>query len=113
MLGAVRFHDLLHPIGELALVFGEFHINEVYHDDATQVAQAQLTGDLISSFQVGLECILFLVVANALVSAVHIDHMQSFGVLDDQVGAAVQVDGLSERRFHLFGDAVCVKNMCG
>ena len=40
---------------DFALITGAFHVDKVDNDQATQVTQAQLTGDFIGRFQVGFE----------------------------------------------------------
>ena len=36
-------------------VFGILHVDEINHDQTTKIPQTQLTGDFISSFQIGVE----------------------------------------------------------
>ena len=63
--------------------FSLAHVDEVVDDDAAEVAQPQLPGDLLGRVQVHLEGGLLGVVVGAEVAAVDVDGDQRLGLLDD------------------------------
>ncbi len=52
--GAVLAQRVAQALLDLALVLGRVHVDEVDDDQAAQVTQAQLAGDFVGGFQVGL-----------------------------------------------------------
>ena len=52
--GAVHGQGLTNTVLNLALVAVVTHVDKVDHDQAADVAQAQLAGDFVSGFQVGV-----------------------------------------------------------
>jgi hypothetical protein len=48
--GAVEMQRVAQAVFDFALVLGRFHVDEVDHDQAAQVAQAQLAGDFVGGF---------------------------------------------------------------
>jgi hypothetical protein len=62
------------------------HVDEVDHDDAAHVAQAQLAGYFVGGPEVDLQGVVLLVCAGfCAVARVYVDNVQRFGVLDDDV----------------------------
>ena len=110
MFCPINLHEVLHGFIELLLVLRELHVDEVDHNDASDVAEPQLPCNLFCSLHIGLKGVFFLVVADTLVAAVDIDHMQCLCMLNDQVGSGRKVDCFSKSTLHLFGDASMVKN---
>ena len=110
MLGPIGIHAGLHFVEQLLFVLGQLHINEVHYNNAAEVTQSQLSGDLFGRLEIGLKGILFLIAAYTFVSAVHINHVQGFGMLDNNVSAAIEVDRFAERRFYLFGNAKSIEH---
>ena len=53
--GAIVMERIFQTRLDFALVFRVFHVDEVDHDQATQIAQTQLTGYFISGFEIGVE----------------------------------------------------------
>ena len=108
---AILLHVLAHALIEQLSVLGEVHVDKVNDDDASHVAQSQLACQLVGCTQVGLQCVGFLSVffLDAR-SAVHIDHVHSLCMFYDEVGSSLVVDGASESRFDLFGNAEIVEN---
>ena len=102
MTGTVALHQLAHVFVELLTVLGRLHVDEIDNDDAAHVAQTKLAGKLFGSSKVDFQGVgLLTLLAVRTVAAVHIDHMQSFGVLDDEVGSVFVGNGSSEARFDL------------
>ena len=69
-----------------------FHVDEVHHDDAAEIAQTNLPHDLLHGFQVGLDDRVFQA-RRALAHefpGVHVDGHQRFGMVDDDVSAGLQ-----------------------
>ena len=54
-LGLVAAQAVLHPLIHRLLVAAAFHVNEVEHDEAAHVAEAQLAADFLGGFQVHLQ----------------------------------------------------------
>lgn len=110
MLGPVDPHETFHGFVQALLVIGEFHVYEIHDNNTADIAEPELSGDFFSRFQVCLQGVLFLVIANALVPTVYVYDVQGFRMFDDQVSATGQVDCLAERCFDLFGDPELVED---
>ncbi|CAG2153748.1 hypothetical protein LMG19282_04464 [Cupriavidus campinensis] len=82
-----RFHVLLGLAG--------LHVDEVDHDQAAQVAQAQLAGDLVGRFQVRAQRRFLDVRALGGTGRVHVNGNQGFGMVDH--------DGAAGRQHHHAG----------
>ena len=94
-----RLHDFL-PVPAL------IHVDEVDDDDAAQVAQPNLPHDLLDRIDVGLDDRVFQTRRLAHVLAgVDVDRYQRFGLVDDDVAAALQPDFRLERLVDLVLDA--------
>ena len=89
---------------DFALVFRVLHINEVDHDQATQVTQAQLTGDFFGSFQIGVECGGLDVTATGSARRVNVNRYQCFSVVDHDCAAGWQWHGTRVRGLDLMFD---------
>ena len=75
------------------------------------VFEPELAGDLRHGIQVALQGIRLLgFVAFGTFATVDVDHVQSFGVFDDQIGAAFEDDGAPEELFDLFGDVELIED---
>ena len=77
---------------DFTLVLGRGHVDEIDHDQATHVAQAQLAGDFFGRFQVGLQGSLLDIVALGGPGGVDVDGYQRFGRIDH--------DGAARRQFY-------------
>jgi hypothetical protein len=51
-LGLVAAQAVLHALIDLLLVAARFHVNEIEHDEAAHVAQAQLAADFLGGLEV-------------------------------------------------------------
>ena len=78
-----------------------FHVNEVNHDEAAQVAQSHLASHLLSGLQIGSGGGLFNVAAANGTRRVHIDRDQGLGVVDHNRATTGQVDRAGIGRFNL------------
>ncbi len=78
------------------------HVDAVDHNQATQVAQAQLAGHLLDRFKVGLESGVFHTPLTAGLAGIDIDRDQRFGRLDDQVATGRQRNALLVNLIDLF-----------
>ena len=102
MAGAVFLHVFAHAFVEQLSVFGEVHVDEVDNDDASHVAQSQLSCQLVCGSEVHVQCVSLLsVVRVRTVAAVHVYHVQGLRVLDDKISAVLVVDGFAEAGFNL------------
>ena len=70
-----------HHFGAVVL---DFHVDEVDHDDPTDVAQPELFGDLLGCLHVVVEHGRLEVRLADVLAGVHVDHGQRLGVFDDQ-----------------------------
>ncbi len=104
--GAVQLQGLLESGFHLALMLGGFHVNEIHHDQAAQVAQTDLSGDLFGRLQVGLQGGFGDVLALGGAAGVDVDGNQGFGVVDDNGAACLQTHIPGEGRFDLLLDLV-------
>ena len=91
-LGLVALDVLLEVVVDLLLVALVAHVDEVEHDQAADVAQAQLAGDFLHRLEVGLEDGLVLVLAALVAAGVDVDGDERLGLVDDEVAAARQPD---------------------
>ncbi len=87
---AVVMQCIAQAVFHFALVLGRLHVNEVDHDQAAQVAQAQLAGDLVGGFAVGAESRFLDVAALGGAAGVDVNRHQRFGVVDDDSAAGRQ-----------------------
>ena len=78
---AVIAKGVLQALFHCALVLRIHHVDEVDHDQTTQVTQTHLTGHFISSFTVGAEGGFFNVSATRCTSGVDVNSDQGFGVV--------------------------------
>ena len=88
--GAVIFEGFLQPPFHRAVVAVLFHVNEVDHNQARKVAQAQLPGNFIAGFKVGLERRVFDIVLARGLAGVDVDGNQRFRLVHDDVTAGRQ-----------------------
>ena len=85
MLGTVTAQALNQATQNQVTVRLEHHVNEVNDDNAADIAQTQLTDNLLSSFQVVLGDSLFQVAAaTGELTGVHIHHGHGFGTVNHQ-----------------------------
>ena len=98
---AVLAQGIAQAVFNLAAVFAFFHVNEVDHDQAPQVAQAHLAGHFVSSFEVGAGGGFFNVATFDGAGRVHVHTHQRFSVVNHDGAAAGQRDGAGIGRFNL------------
>ena len=91
---------------DLALVALRAHVNEVDHDEAAEVPEAQLPGDFVGCFQVGRVGGGLDVATLGGPRRVDVDGHQRLGVIDDDAAARRQFDRVGERRLDLALDLV-------
>ena len=89
--GTVRFQRVAHAVFHFALIARRAHVDEIDHDQAADVAQAQLAGDLFRRFQVGLQRGFLDVGALGGARGVDVDGHQRFGGIDDDGAAGGQL----------------------
>ena len=89
-LGTIAAQIAFQARFNLAPVLGHAHIDQVVDDDSAQVAQAQLPGDFINGFTVGVVGVGFTIACTAALATVHIDRHHGFGLVNDQCSARRQ-----------------------
>lgn len=82
------------------------HIDEIDDDDAAQIAQPDLAGDLGSGLQIHLQNGILQIVRPYKFARIDIDHGQCFSLIDDQIAAVFQPNAPFERFVHLSADIV-------
>ncbi len=97
------------PLLHLPLVTPFHHVDEVDHDQAAEIAQAQLPRDLVRRLEVGVVGGLLDVGALGRTRRVDVDRQHGLGVVEHQGAARGQVHGARERRFDLAFDLVTVE----
>ena len=83
-----------------------FHVDEIDHDQAADVAQPQLPGDFLGGLQIGIAGGCFDVAAARAARRVDVDRDQRFGVVDDEAAAGRQGYLVRIRRFDLALDLI-------
>ena len=90
----------------------EHHVDEVDDDDAADVAQTQLTDDLLGGLEIVLRDGLFEVAAGAdELARVDVDDRHRLGAVDDERTAGRQPDLAVEGLLDLLGDAELVERV--
>ena len=88
---AVVLQRILHAPFHLAHVSGAFHVDEIYHHQARHIAQAQLAGNFLRRFKVGVQRGLLNPMLLCGATRVDVDRHQRFCRVDDQIAAGFQL----------------------
>ena len=88
--GAIQPQRVAQAVFHIAAVACFVHIDEIDHDQATQIAQTHLAGNFICRFQVGARGGFFDVAAANGARRVHVDRNQSLRVVDHDRAPAGQ-----------------------
>src|SRR5450830_1286723 len=107
--GTVSFQAFADFFFHGALVLGGGHVDEVDHDQAADITQAQLAGDFFSRFQVGLQGGFFDVATFRGARRVDVDGHQGFGRVDHDGAAGRQFDHALEGGLDLAFDLETVE----
>jgi len=91
-LALVLSHGLVHGGHDLFLVGFFSHVDEVDDDDAADIPQPYLVGDLLDGLQVGIEDGLVKVVLAHVTAGVDVNGHQGFGLLDDDIAPGFEPD---------------------
>ena len=89
-LGTIAAQIAFQARFNLAPVLGHAHVDQVVDDDSAQVAQAQLPGDFINGFTIGVVGVGLTIACTAALATVHIDRHHGFGLVNDQCSARRQ-----------------------
>ena len=112
VLGAVAAQALNQSAQHQVAVRLEHHVDEVNHDDAADIAQTQLTHNLLGRLQVVLGDGLFEVAtATGELTGVHVHHGHGLGAVNHERAARGQVDLAIQRLSQLLVDAVVVEEV--
>ena len=90
----------------VALVLRRLHVDEVDDDQAADVAQAQLAGDFVGGFEVGVEAVVSMSAPRVAARRVDVDRHQRLGVVDHDAAARGQRHLVRVRRLDLALDLV-------
>ena len=82
------------------------HVDEVDHDEAGEIAQTHLARGFVGGFEVGLERGLLDIAFARGAAGVHVDGDERFGLVDDDIAAALQRHDRRDRCVELPLDAV-------
>src|SRR5260221_5595939 len=88
---AVVFHAFLETALDRALVAVLLHVDEIDDDEAGEVAQTELAGDLLRRLEVGAQRRLLDVALLGRASRIDVDRDQRFRRVDDDVAARAQL----------------------
>src|SRR6185312_15990549 len=103
---AVGAHGLLEALQHALAVAALVHIDEINHNDAAEVAQANLAHDLLDGLEIGLHDGVFQPVGAAdVLAGVDVNGHQRLGLVEHDVAAALQPDLALERIVDLLLDA--------
>ena len=112
VLGTVTTQALNQATQNQVTVRLKHHVNEVNDDNAADIAQTQLTDNLLSSFQVVLGDGLFQVAAaTGELTGVHVHHGHGFGTVNHQRTTRRQVHLTVQSLRQLLVDAVVVEEV--
>src|SRR5690606_38359912 len=98
---AVLLHGLPQPALDLALVAVRAHIDEVDDDETAEIANAQLTRDLVGGLEVRRQRGFLDVLALRRAGGVDVDRRQRLGVVDHDAAAGRQLHLVGERGLDL------------
>jgi hypothetical protein len=101
---AVLAHGIAQPVFDGALVLLRLHVDEVDDDQAAEVAQPQLTGDLVAASRLVLSAVVSMSLPRGRARRVDVDRHQRLGRIDDDRAAGGQVDLVGVRRLDLVLD---------
>ena len=110
VLALSRRRPSLIALIDLLLVAARFHVNEIEHDQAAHVAQAQLAADFLGGLEVDLQDGGFLVAAALVPAGVDVNGHQRLGFVNDDVAAALEMHLAGEGVLQLLGDVEPVEN---
>ena len=96
---AILAQLLLDLLEDLLPVLLLLHVDEVEHDDAAEIAQAQLADDLLHRFEVGLDDRVLEPAGRLadVAAGIDVDRDQRLGLVDDDVAARLQPDLAAQR----------------
>ena len=106
---AIVLHRVVYPLFDGTVVAAVFHVDEVYDDEAGQIAQAQLAADFVGGFEIGFGGGFLDRMLAGRASRIHIDGNQRFGLVDDDVAAGFERHGRREHRIELRLDVVALE----
>ena len=86
------------------MILGGFHVDEIDHHQAAEIAQAELTCDFVGRFAIGPERSFLNVVALGGARRIDVDRYECFGVVDDDCATGRQRDIAPIRGFDLMLD---------
>ncbi len=111
MPGPIFFHKFLHLGEQVVTVFAFVHIDKIDDDNTSHIAQTQLAGNFFGGRDIHHIGAVFLSERRFVpITAIDIDHVQSFGVFDDQIRSVLKGNRFSKERFYLFGYPEIIQN---
>ena len=107
--GLIVLHRFLQAPLDLRLVARDLHVDEINDDQAGEVTQTQVAGDLLRGFEVGAQRRLLDVPLARCPAGVDIDRDQRLGRIDYDVTAGLQMHRHLVHRFELPLDTILVQ----
>src|SRR5690606_22440019 len=91
MFGTVKEHLLFQVIKKLLSVLGFVHIDKIDNHNSSHITQAKLSCSFLSGLHIDHQRILILILRiGCTITAIDIDNVQSFSMLNHQVRSARQ-----------------------
>ena len=104
--GAIKAQCIGQPVLDLAVIALLLHVDEIDHDETSEIAQLQLPGDFIRRFQVGRERRFLDRILACGLARVDIDGNQRLGLVDNQIAARLQRNVRAEHGVQLLFDRI-------
>ena len=104
--GAIHLHGITQAVFHRSLILGVLHVDEIDNDQTADIANAQLPGNFVGSFQVGIGRGGFDIRAARGARRIDVDRYQRFGVVDHQAAARRQLHFVRVGRFDLIFDLI-------
>jgi len=91
--GPIHLHGISQGFFYLAVVPAEPHVDEIDHDEATDIAHAELAAYFFGGLHIGARHGVFVTGATLRFAGVHVDGGQGFRAIDDDGASAGQSHG--------------------
>ena len=107
---AIALEGLLECLHHSLAVAGAIHVDEVDYDDASDIAQAELAGDLVGGLEVGAKNGIGEAGGAGVAAGVHVDGGEGLCLVDADVTSGLEPNAPAEEAVNLALDVVLVEN---